>query len=184
MDRTELERTVESMHMAHYTSESPNGLWHPDEAPNANTIYKAWNDGEITYEKGGDAFGDRSMRSAAQPLVIGMDKSDLPNFPLKASSTDGPSYAILTMDECRTVREMLATFLAPHIVRRAEVRVRTDSQEVLRTIRYSFASNRVLIDHQSPTPVNPYVFVVQGRGDLEQTVRTCLCGMDADVYVY
>ena len=184
MDRSELELTVGSMHMAHYTPESPNGLWHPNEAPNANTIYKAWNDGEITYEKGGDAFGDRSMRSAAQPLVTGLNKSDLPTFPLKASSLDGPSYAILTMDECRAVRGMLSTFLAPHMVRRAEVRVRTDSPEVVRAIRSSFLERRVFIDHQSPTSVNPFVFVVQGRGDLEQTIRTCLGGMDADIFMY
>ena len=179
---TELERVVAAMHAAHYTPENPNGLWHPDESPNVNTIYKVWNDGEITDEKGGHAFGDRSKRSSAQPLVTGMGESDLPTFPLKTG--DWPSYAILTMDECYVVRGMLKELLAPHIVRRAEVRVRTDSQEVVRTIRSSFHAHRVFIDHQSPVCVNPYVFVVQGRGDLEQTIRTCLGGMDGDILVY
>lgn len=182
MEFTELERVVATMHAAHYTPENPNGLWHPDEAPNANTIYKVWNDGEITDEKGGHAFGDRSRRSSAQPLVIGLDKSDLPTFPLKTD--DWPSYAILTVDECYVVRGMLKELLAPHIVRRAEVRVRTDSQEVVRIIRSSFHTHRVYIDHQSPVFVNPFVFVVQGRDDLELKIQTCLGGMDADVHVY
>jgi hypothetical protein len=180
MEFSELERVVAAMHAAHYTPENPNGLWHPDESPNANTIYKVWNDGEITEEKGGHAFGDRSKRSVAQPLVTGMDF--LPTFPLKTD--DWPSYAILTMDECYTIRGMLKELLAPHIIRHAEVRVRTDSQEVVRTIRSSFHTHRVFIDHQSPVLVNPFVFVVQGRGDLEQKIQTCLSGMDADIFVY
>lgn len=33
----------------------------PDEAPNANIIYRLWCDGQLTSEKGGAAFGQRSV---------------------------------------------------------------------------------------------------------------------------
>lgn len=181
MDRTELEQIVASMHVAHYTPETPHGLWHPDEAPNTNTIYKVWNDGEITNEKGGHAFGERSKRSSAQPLVSGVD-SVLPTFPLNGNGIH--SYAILTMDECSAVRGMLKKLLAPYIFSRAEVRVRTDSKEVVRSLWMSFHELGLFVEHQSPVVVNPYVFVVRGKGDVAQTTRMGLGGMDADIFVY
>lgn len=179
MDYSELERTVAAMHAAHYTPENPNGLWKPDESPNINTIYKIWNDGEITNEKGGEAFGERSVRTSYPPLV-GPDCAK-PRFPLEGAFN---SYAILTLDECFEVRGMLQTALAPHIVSHAEVRVHTESEETVRALRRSFYGLGLTVVHNSPVVVSPYIFVLRGKGDVAHTVRTRLSGMDGDVYVY
>lgn len=40
------------------------GLVDPDAAPNGNIIHKLWSDGGVTYEKGGFAYGQRSVHNA------------------------------------------------------------------------------------------------------------------------
>lgn len=176
---TELERIVAAMHAGHYTPENPNGLWKPNESPNTNTIFKIWDDGEITNEKGGDAFGDRSVRTSCPPLVG--PECAKPRFPLEGAHN---SYAILTYDECLEVRGMLRTLFAPHIVSHVEVRVRTESEEVVCALKKSFRELGLSVQHSSPVIVSPYIFVLRGKGDVAQTVRTGLGGMDGDVYVY
>jgi hypothetical protein len=119
--REDIERTVLEMHNAHYTQENPHGLLQPDEAPNTNTIYKVWNDGEITYEKGGYAFGDRSLKQL-RTSITHTGSLPLPNFP-QACSKNGYSYAMLTMDECYRVHALLKEYFDPFLPKRFEVRL-------------------------------------------------------------
>ncbi len=116
----EFEHYVASLYKAHFTPESPNGLWHPNEAPNTNTIYKLWNDGEMTREKGGDAFGNRSLHQVYPALVTAvMDRKKLTTFPCKSSPY---SYAILTFDECVECRDRMKEILDIYIYKTYEVR--------------------------------------------------------------
>ncbi len=116
----EFEGYVASLYKSHFTPESPNGLWHPDEAPNTNTIYKLWNDGEMTREKGGDAFGNRSLHQVYPALVTTMIENEkLPKFPCESSPY---SYAILTFDECVECRDRMKEILDIYIYKMYEVR--------------------------------------------------------------
>lgn len=154
MTREELEQIVLDMHKAHYSPENPNGLWKPDESPNANTIYKIWSDGEITYEKGGFAYGERSLKQSRGPLVY-LDKSTLPKFP--NDQGNGNSYAILTTDECYKVLALLRQYFDPYMPKRVEVRVEIETDVLERLVR-EIAMDGLKIVYRSP--VND-MFVVQ-----------------------
>ncbi len=168
MDREELERIVLGLHNAHYTPESPHGLWKPNEAPNANTIYKIWQDGEITYEKGGDAFGDRSLKQMCGPIVhVGKDL--MPNFPIKLDN--GNSYAILTTDECFRVYDLLKQHFDPYISKRVEVRIKDASVDVIRQLIHKMLMSDLRVVYRSP--LND-VFVVQSLIGTAEDVRTRL----------
>jgi hypothetical protein len=76
----------------------PNGtcsLVHPDESPNANTIYHLYNDGEITSEKGGWAYGQRSVFTSAYPVK----NSDRLHFTFR--------YVVLPYEECLAFRKRM-----------------------------------------------------------------------------
>jgi hypothetical protein len=176
MNRKEIEALVRGVYESHFTHENPHGLLHPDESPNTNTIYKAWSDGEITYEKGGFAYGDRSMKQVALPLVYFSDKSVLPTFPI---AHGGNTCAILTLDECRNVRGLLKAFFDPMLPKRIEVRI--DSDEAF-TERVNTAIRRVVaegikVTYRSPVP-RPVIFVVESlmmsSADVMSKIETCL----------
>lgn len=99
----ELNKLVDELHKKHYQS-SPCGLIQPDEAPNANTIYHLYNDGEITSQKGGFAYKKRTEFTIREPLYSEDDISPY-KFPVKLSNTY--SYAILTEEECRDIRSKM-----------------------------------------------------------------------------
>ena len=67
-------------------------------APNSNTIYHLYNDGEITSQKGSYVYKQRSEFMIKPPLYnlknINID------FPLKYNNKNNISYAILTRVEC------------------------------------------------------------------------------------
>lgn len=163
--REELERIVRDLHHAHYTAENPNGLWKPDESPNANTIYKLWSDGEITYEKGGHAFGDRSLKQLRGPIVH-ISKSLLPKFPV--CFENGNSYAILTVDECYEVCRMLKEYFDPYIQKRVEVRTVDVSSEVLRRLIGEMIMSDLRVVYRSP---KNDMFVVQSLMGTAEDVR-------------
>ena len=77
------------------------GLINPHEAPNANTIYHCYNDGEITNRKGGSAYTQfRNMHTSAQP-IYGNLKLDISKFPIVES---GVGYVIATYENCLKIR--------------------------------------------------------------------------------
>jgi hypothetical protein len=177
MNRAELEALVRGLHDSHFTPESPHGLLHPEEAPNTNTIFKIWSDGEITYEKGGYGYGDRSMKQVALPLVYFSNKSVLPTFPLDHGAN---TYAMLTVDECRNVRGLLKDFFEPMLPKRLEVRI--DSDKVADPVQIDTAIRRVMsegikITYRSPV-ARPVIFVVESlmasSADVMSRIEMCL----------
>ena len=72
-------------------------LINQNEAPNANLIYIFWNDGEITYEKGSWAFGQRSVF----PIEYAFIHDNKPIFPFKRNSYTG---IITTQERCYFLR--------------------------------------------------------------------------------
>ncbi len=176
MNRKEIEALVRGLYESHFTHENPHGLLHPDESPNTNTIYKAWSDGEITYEKGGYAYGDRSMKQVTLPLVYFSDKSVLPTFPI---AHGGNTCAILTLDECRNVRGILKQFFDPMLPKRIEVRIDVDeaSTERVNTAIRRVMAEGIKVTYRSPVP-RPVIFVVESlmasSADVMSKIETCL----------
>ena len=87
-------------------------LLEKDEAPNANWIYKIWEDGTITHEKGGFAYGRRSMFDD-QPAVCNHSFTNhLLVFPMhvKRQSIIGlinEGYAMVTQEHAYEIRKMI-----------------------------------------------------------------------------
>ena len=80
------------------------GLIHPEESPNSNTIYHIYNDGEITDQKGGWAYQQRTMR----PTWYGLCRSfDATKFPLKSGDQNQYGYAIVTYADAVMIRTMM-----------------------------------------------------------------------------
>ena len=78
------------------------GLVKPNESPNENRIYHIYSDGEITNQKGGWAYGQRSEFVDRCPTGY-KQKYD---FPLK-SSTNSYSYAIVTFEDAIKIRTVM-----------------------------------------------------------------------------
>ena len=73
----------------------------PDLSPNENTIYIVWNDFEITDEKGGPVFGQRSVRTSYPSLFF----TTVFRFPFQRSMYTG---AIMSYEECRLFRSWMS----------------------------------------------------------------------------
>lgn len=174
MNRSEIEALVRSLHQAHYTPESPHGLLHPDESPNTNTIYKVWSDGEITYEKGGYAFGDRSLKQVSLPIVHLSNKSWLPKFPIQHGEN---SCAMLTLDECRHIRGLLKVYFEPMLPKRVEVRIDSDDLERINTSIRRMMSEGIKVTYRSPLQ-RPTIFVVESlmasSSDVHAKLEMCI----------
>lgn len=78
-----------------------------DEQPNANIIYHIYSDGEITEEKGGWAFSNRSIRTLKGSIVPN-NYVDL--FPLRRGYGDSYGCAMVTLDDAIKIRELLFIF--------------------------------------------------------------------------
>lgn len=90
----------------HYEG-SITGLVKPKESPNGNTIYHLYSDGEITFQKGGWAYLQRSEFS--KESTIGEHRELRMQFPNEADS--GRTYVILTQEECKYFRGKMIELL-------------------------------------------------------------------------
>lgn len=80
-------------------------LVNSDESPNGNTIYHVYCDGEITYQKGGWAYLQRSEFSYSR---ISLKKNYYNLFPIKVKvNGNGISYAVVTQEDARKIQNML-----------------------------------------------------------------------------
>ena len=87
----------------------------PEESPNGNIIYHLYSDGEITYQKGGSAYLNRtefpdSSGSAITNINNNNNKLDINNFPLIRNGNNNIKYGYLiaTKEDCIAIRnEML-----------------------------------------------------------------------------
>jgi len=78
-------------------------LVQPEESPNGNIIYHIYSDGEITSQKGGWAYLQRSEFTSLYALQLKKKYYDL--FPIKHSANI--SYAIVTEKDANTIRQMM-----------------------------------------------------------------------------
>jgi hypothetical protein len=95
----QLNADIISAHNKHYDT-SLTGLIDPNESPNGNLIYHLYSTGEISFQKGGCAYMQRSEF---------MTHSNVPNYQkltlkFPKSTTDGSTYVILTEEECKNFR--------------------------------------------------------------------------------
>jgi hypothetical protein len=74
-----------------------------DEAPNANIIYHLYSDGTITRQKGGSAYGRRSVIDIEQSLKI---SNTFFTFCLKGQY-EGDTYCIMTFEDCNKLRKLM-----------------------------------------------------------------------------
>ncbi len=99
LEINQLNLDIINSHYSHYTTR-PTGLVNLTESPNGNLIYHLYSTGEISFQKGGNAYMMRSefMTDGKLPNY---QKLAL-NFPHKA--VDGSTYVILTEDQCKLYR--------------------------------------------------------------------------------
>jgi len=100
MNISEINQQVTDLHYSHYVN-NPDGLVIKDAQPGDNTIYHLYNDGEITMQKGGWAYGNRGEFTLHFSVIYGSSPF---TFPKKSGEH---TYAILTEDECLTMREKM-----------------------------------------------------------------------------
>lgn len=86
-------------------SHNPN-LVKPNESPNGNIIYHIYSDGEITEQKGGSAYLQRSERTLQYCLYgINVDPAIFPNKRATDYNTFG--YAIVTREDAVKIRDAM-----------------------------------------------------------------------------
>jgi hypothetical protein len=98
----ELNLEIINAHNKHYES-STTGLINPKESPNGNTIYHLYSDGQITFQKGGWAYLQRSEFTEDSPFSAYRDLQL--KFPKEADN--GNTYVILTKEECKYFRSKM-----------------------------------------------------------------------------
>jgi hypothetical protein len=78
-------------------------LVQPEESPNGNIIYHIYCDGEITSQKGGWAYLQRSEFTDSYALSLKKKYFDI--FPIKGNGRY--SYAIVTEKDAKSIRNMM-----------------------------------------------------------------------------
>jgi hypothetical protein len=73
----------------------------PLEQPNGNLIYHLYNDGEITQQKGGYAYKQRTEFTMEMPIKNILDPN---NFPMKVNDF---GYAIMTNQNALIIRNLM-----------------------------------------------------------------------------
>jgi hypothetical protein len=82
----------------------------PEEQPNGNIIYHLYSDGTITRQKGGWAYGKRSVTDIESYCV---KPNTLFTFPCKGLY-EGDTYAILTMENCKEIKNLMNELLSEY----------------------------------------------------------------------
>lgn len=103
----ELNNEINNLHLSRYTKENPFGLHKPKGNPTENTIYHLYDDGEITYQKGGHAYMRRTEFTWREPI------SNKPLLVLpKKTYGHVQTYAVLTEEECLKYHNQLKEILS------------------------------------------------------------------------
>jgi hypothetical protein len=101
----ELNQSIIDAHNKHYEC-SKTGLINPNESPNGNLIYHLYSDGEITYQKGGWAYLERS-EFTSHYSIPGCEKF---GFKFVNDNSD-KTYVILNENECIEFRNKMAELI-------------------------------------------------------------------------
>jgi hypothetical protein len=102
MEEEHLNELINNKHNWHYIS-SQTGLINPNDSPNGNQIYHLYSTGEISFQKGGWAYLQRS-ECITDGKITNYQKLGLK---LPKEALDGSTYAILTREECKQFREKM-----------------------------------------------------------------------------
>lgn len=102
----QLNRDIVVAYNAHYTM-SPTGLVNIDESASENLIYHLYSTGEISFQKGGSAYLQRS-EFTKYGKIDNFKALDL-KFPKEAEY--GSSYVILTEEECKNFRDQMGELI-------------------------------------------------------------------------
>ena len=73
-----------------------------NQSPNANTIYHLYSDGEITYQKGGWAYGKRTEFTHKYPIL---NNSTFFTFANKIN--ENMTYIVCSMKSCEIIRNLM-----------------------------------------------------------------------------
>lgn len=84
-----------------------NNLIVKDMSPNANIIYHIYSDCTITRQKGGWAYGQRSIFDVEYACI---KSNTFFTFPNKGDNK-GDTYAIMTLENCRKIKEIVKELL-------------------------------------------------------------------------
>ena len=95
-----LNQEINAQHQSHYAI-SPTGLINVNDSPNGNRIYHLYDDGEITSQKGGWTYQQRSEFTVEYPFIYGKSPYIFPN------KCGDHMYVILTESECKQMREKM-----------------------------------------------------------------------------
>jgi hypothetical protein len=95
----QLNAVIIAAHDNHYTI-SPTGLINPKDSPNGNQIYHLYSTGEISVQKGGWAYMQRS-EFITHGNITNYQKLALK---LPKQAQDGSTYVILSEEECKNFR--------------------------------------------------------------------------------
>jgi hypothetical protein len=98
----QLNADIIAAHEAHYDG-SPDGLVIKTESPNGNLIYHLYENGEITFQKGGWAYLERSEFTANRSIAYAANL----NLKFPELSCSGMTYVVLTKDECENYRKII-----------------------------------------------------------------------------
>lgn len=102
----QLNELINDRHNWHYIY-SPTGLVNPNDPPNGNQIYHLYSTGEISFQKGGWAYLQRS-ECIIDGKISNYQKLDLK---LPKEAMNGSTYAILTKEECKKMREKMVELI-------------------------------------------------------------------------
>lgn len=102
MESKSLNELINDAHNSHYFS-SPTGLVNPKDSPNGNQIYHLYSTGEISFQKGGWAYLQRS-ECISDGRINNYQKL---HFKLPKEAANGSTYAILTKEQCKNFRRQM-----------------------------------------------------------------------------
>jgi hypothetical protein len=93
-------------HKKHYEV-SPTGLVNPQESPNGNIIYHLYSDGQISYQKGGWSYLQRS-EFTSEPTI---DSNRYLKMCFPNEADYGLTYVVLKEEECKNFRNKMIELL-------------------------------------------------------------------------
>ena len=100
-------QTIEQLYELINQLHNPN-LIKRDESPGANTIYHIYDDGEITHQKGGWAYQQRSEFTSKYSLYKKIDPNQMPMKVYAPNSNRViHGYAIVLETDAETIRDLI-----------------------------------------------------------------------------
>lgn len=98
LDKEEVQQYICGLHELHCNK---NDIIRLDQAPNENTIYHLYGDGEITFQKGSYAYGQRNEFTDAYRFLHVSNKFTFP------CSSGKNTYCVLTEEECHSCARLM-----------------------------------------------------------------------------